>query len=308
MESEALQHQTDIEMVLAPPDEVYAGMDVALQVKVWCPEMCALQGSLVRIIDAEDVVVLDVDLVSFDEEANATHEFIVRMPIVPGSYTWTALFLGHEGGEVHHEESSVAFTFTVQPHRIALSVWGVPLPATQGREFTAKVGAKCSAGCSLAGLLFVVRNAEGDQATTGLLGDDPLPQTSGLYWSEQTLVAPDQEGLTTWVVECLASELELPHQVTSGGFKLKVASPPDQTVTIEVIDKARKTPLKGASVFVHPYRSITDEQGLASLQVGAGSHELYVKLDDYTGFRTTIEVAGDVTVKAEMLYSPDPYA
>jgi hypothetical protein len=65
--------------------------------------------------------------------------------------------------------------------------------------------------------------------------------------------------------------------------------------------------VNGYSVYMHPYRCTTDEQGLASLQVAAGKHDLYVKLEDYVNFKTTIEVAGDVTLKTKFLYSPDPY-
>jgi len=308
MESETQQHQTHVQLILAPPDEVDAGMDVTLQVKVSCPEKCDLQGGQARIINEEGAVVKEVDLASFDGEANETDEFIVEMPVGPGSYTWTAVFVPPESEEVQHEQSSAPFTFTVKPHRIATSVWGVPLPVTQGEKFAVKIGAKCSAGCSLAGLPFVVYDDKGKQVTTGELGEVPLPQTSGLLWSEQELVAPDEEGLYTWVVECLASELELPHQVSSGSFRLKTVRPPDHIVTVEVIDKERKTPIKNASVFVHPYRSSTDEHGITEVEVTEDKHELYVKMQDYLPFQTTVEVAGDVTVKAELVWCPDPYA
>lgn len=307
-EEEIQRHQTSIYVVIAPPAEVDAGIDVPLKVSASCPSKCNLQGSKVRIVDGEGAVVKDVELVSFDREASETDEFIVKVPVEPGSYTWTALFLPYESEEVQHEQSSAPFTFTVKPHLISMATWDIPLPATKGGEFTVMIGAKCSADCSLAGLPFVVRSDEGKQVTTGQLGDEPLPQTSGLYWSEQELVAPDEEGLYTWTVECLASELELPHQVSSSSFRLKTVRPPDRIVTVEVIDKERKTPIKNASVFVHPYRSSTDEHGIAKIEVTEDKHELYVKMQDYLPFQTTVEVAGDVTVKAELVWCPDPYA
>jgi hypothetical protein len=187
-------------------------------------------------------------------------------------------------------------------------VWGVPIPVMLGGEFTVKVGAKCSAGCSLAGLPYTIYDEQGQAVRTGQLGEEPLSQTSGLMWAEEELVAPDEEGLYTWRVECQVGELELAHQASASNFRLKTARAPEHTVTVEVVDMDRKTPLKGASVYVHPYRSQTDEQGQASLQVTTGTHELYVKLKDYDGYQTTLEVGGDLTVQVEMFWVPDPYA
>lgn len=55
-------------------------------------------------------------------------------------------------------------------------------------------------------------------------------------------------------------------------------------------------------------RSSTDEHGIAKIEVTEDKHELYVKMQDYLPFQTTVEVAGDVTVKAELVWCPDPYA
>ena len=207
-----------------------------------------------------------------------------------------------------HKGSSASFTFRVIPHHISLSVWGAPRPVTMGGEFAIKVGAKCSAGCSLAGLPIVVRGSEEIPTNVGRLGDEPLPQTSGLYWTELTLPAPHQAGLETLTVECQTLELELPHEVSGASTKLRIVSPPDRTVTVEVLDRDRRTPLKGASVYAYPYRSITGADGVAKLQLTAGTHELYVKVQDYVDYQTTIEVDGDLAIAAELYWAPDPFA
>jgi hypothetical protein len=190
---------------------------------------------------------------------------------------------------------------------ITVSVWGVPLPVRKGEEFTVKIGAKCSANCSLAGLAFAVHDHQGNLATRGELGDELLPMTSDLRWSEQKLVAPAEAGLYKWVVECPAPELELPHEVPSASFTFKAVDPPDHVVTVEVIDRDRKTLLKNASIFMHPYRGNTDEQGIGRIEIGKGQHELYVKKQDYVPFQTTVQVDEDVTVRVELMWSPDPY-
>ena len=140
--SEISLHQTHVDMVLTPPDEVYAGLEVKMQVKVSCPEKCEVQEGRVSILDMEGSVVTDIDLAALTEEDNGTVEFTVKMPIETGLYTWTAQFIPVEIGEVLHEVSSVPFTFSVIPHSISVSVWGAPLPAIKGDEFTVKVGAK----------------------------------------------------------------------------------------------------------------------------------------------------------------------
>ena len=79
-------------------------------------------------------------------------------------------------------------------------------------------------------------------------------------------------------------------------------------VTVEAIDKDTKAPIKNAQAILHPYRGYTDEHGVGRVSVHKGGYELYVSKYDYEEFQTTIEVAGDVTVKTELLWRPDPYA
>ena len=310
MEGEIQQHKTEVQIVQTPPDKVDVGTEMSLQVKVSCPEKCSLVGGRLGIVDEEGAVVEELELAPHDEEAEETLTVSVKAPAEPGAYTWTVGFTPPESEEVQHEPSSASFTFTAKPHRLGISVWGIPLPATNGEEFTVMVGAKCSANCPLGGLSFIVRNAEGEKMASGLIGDDPLPQTTGLYWTEQTLVAPAEEGLHKWVVECesLTPGLELPHEVSGNSFAFKASRPPEHTITVEVIDKDRNKPLKNASAFIHPYRSYTDENGIARVEVTKGTHELYVKMQDYSSFQTIVEVTEDMTVRAELFSVPDPYA
>ena len=284
---------------------------MALKVKVSCSSACDLRGKIVKIIaQGAAVKEMDVELTEFDGTANETDEFVVKAPTKPGEYKWTALFLTYESEGVQHEQSSVSFTFTVKPHLISLAAWGMPSPITKGKKFTVKIGAKCSACCSLAGLPFVIDDGKEKRVITGKLGEMLLPQSKGIYWSEQELIAPAEEGLYTWVAECPAPELELPHQVTPTRFTFRTVRPPDHIVTVEVVDKDTKTPIKNASVLLNLRRASTDERGIAKIGVTRGKYELYVSkdrehLDDHAEFQTTIEVAGDVTIKAELIFVPD---
>ena len=302
------RHETDIQMVLAPSKEVYAATDVPLQVKVCCAEQCDLQGGQVRISNENGDVVQDVKLALFDGQANTTDEFIVKMPVEPGSYTWTALFMPHESKEIEHQSSSVIFDLVVKPHKILISVWGIPSPVIKGQQFLIKVGAKCSAGCSVAGLPYVIENAEHGQVASGKLGDQILPQTSNTYWSEQELDAPPEEGIYRWTAGFETSRLELRHETSPKQFTFYADNPPEHVVTIEVVDKSRNIPVKGASIFLRPRRTSSDEHGIAEIQAAEGEYQLYVSCDHYVPFQATVQVTGNIVIKAELIYNPDPYA
>ena len=106
-------------------------------------------------------------------------------------------------------------------------------------------------------------------------------------------------------------DLELPHEEASYHFGFTTASPPEHVVTVEVIDQDTKTPLKHARVLLrpqsgYPYRGYTDEGGVAKLQVPKGEYPLYVSAHEYKTFQTTVKVASDVTIKAELLVAPVP--
>lgn len=293
-------HETSTSMVQAAFAELDACTDIRLKVKVSCPEWCNLQGSTVKII-AQDDVLKEIELTEFDGAANETDEFVVKGPFRPGAYTWTAVFPEQETEGVLHKESAEPFSFVVKPHAIGIAVWGVPSPVTKGKEFTVKIGAKCSAGCSLAGLPFEIDDGNGVTVATGKLGEMALPQTDGLCWSEQELAAPAEEGQYTWVARCPAPDLELPHQVIPNRFTFRAARPPDHIVTVEVVDERTKAPIKKAGLFLNLRSASTDESGVAKIEVTKGRHVLYVSMHEYDDFQTNIEVAGDVTVQVEMI-------
>ena len=121
------------------------------------------------------------------------------------------------------------------------------------------------------------------------------------------LQAPGVEGYYTWVVKFRKPDLELPHEEASYHFGFTTASPPEHVVTVEVIDQDTKTPLKHARVLLrpqsgYPYRGYTDEGGLAKLQVPKGDYTLYASKGHlYETCQTTVEVASDIGIEAELL-------
>jgi hypothetical protein len=302
-------HETNTSMAKAALAELDAGTDIALKVRVSCPSKCNLKGSKARIIDDEGSVVKEFELVSFDGAANETDEFVVKAPIKPGAHTRTAVFPAQEKEGVLHEESSALFSFIVKPHATSMAVWDAPSPIVINSKFRLKVGVRCSAECKLTGKKVEICDHEDSRVATGTLGDVPWSDTTGLYWAEVELEAPSIEGFYSWEVKFPKPDSEFPHEGAVYTFASQTARPPEHVVTVEAIDRGTKTPLKNAAVFLHSsgttYRNSTDEGGVAKLSVPKGEYELDVLMRDYKSFWTTAQVAGDATVKAELLFWPD---
>jgi hypothetical protein len=304
-------HQTSASLIKAAPAEVDAGTDMALKVRVSCPEKCGLQGSKVRIVDDEGVVVKETELTGFDETGNETDELAVKAPVKLGPHTWTAVFPAQEKEGVLHEESSVPISFIVKPHTTSMAVWDSPLPVVLDSRFKLKVGVRCSAECKLAGKEVEIYDQAGGKVGTGMLGDVPWRDTAGLYWVEVEAEAPGTEGFFEWEVEFPKPDMELPHEGTAYTFASRTVRSPDHVLTLEVIDREKKTLLESAAVSLHSsgttYRSLTDECGVAKLSVPKGGYELDVLKLDYKVFETTVEVSGDAEIKVELMYWPEDY-
>lgn len=298
-------HTTSISIIKAIPAEIDAGADILLKARVLCTSSCNLQGGKIRIIDPQGDAVTEVELPMSDGTSNETDEFTVKAPIMPGKYTWTAVFPALQKEDILHQESSTEFSFKVKPHLISLSIWGIPSPVSKGKKFEIEIGAKCSAGCSLAGLPFVIADGNNKQVADGKLGEEVLPQTSGIYWTEQELKAPDDEALHKWVAQCSIAGLEWPHQTNTASFSFRTAMPPEHTVTIEVTNKNDNTPINDAYVMLGLHKASTDRQGIARVEVPGGKQELCVTKSDYLLFRTTVKVTGDAMVKAELVFYPE---
>ena len=186
-------------------------------------------------------------------------------------------------------------------HEASLAVWDVPLRAITGGTFKVKVGAKCSAGCQLAGGEIAVRDETGARIARQNLGETPWVGT-GLFWTEVDLAAPAAEGVYLWSA-ILASAT---HQEASAGFSFVTVKPAEHTVTVRVIDKDTGEPVKDVAVRLGLYRASTAESGLAEIAMAGGVYELTVRKVDYEAAPRTVEVAGDGNIQVEMSYVPKP--
>ncbi|NLN16243.1 MAG: hypothetical protein GX182_02865 [Firmicutes bacterium] len=292
-------HPTSISIV-SVPDEVDAGADMALRINVSCPSGCDLGGTTLKIVDSQGNGIAEAVLPP-PEEAGNEIAFTVKAPAEPGEYKWAVSALPQAMEEISHEGSSAEFSFTVKLHTISLSVWGVSSPIGRGEKLKVTVGGACSANCSLAGLPFSIEDAEGEQVAAGELGEEVLPQTKGVYWTELELDAPMEQGVHKWVVKCNPTDLEMPHQWKPCEFAFRTTMPPEHTVTVQVFDLYTELPLEDANVMVGLFRATTNEEGIAVLRAAGGKQDLCVSKQGYDFFQTSVDITGDETIKVELM-------
>jgi hypothetical protein len=297
--------------VRVTPDVVEANEEITLQLTVSSSPPCDLRGHALLIKDQAGADVTRIELTRFDGTANETDEFVVKAPFNPGTYTWSAVCPPVVKPGVSCPEATTAISFVVKPHTTNVVVWDIPSPIVLGERFKVKVGIKCAHECSLADRDVEIWNDEGTLAGRGKLSDDRWPGTSALYAGEIELEAPDEEGLYAWTVKGPSTGLgagpstpDVPHIQASVSFGVRVVTHPECVVTVEAVDQASQTPLSGARVVMHPYKAVTDERGVAQVRVAKGAYKLFVSQTRYLTFGLPVEVAADMTARAELLPEP----
>ena len=192
----------------------------------------------------------------------------------------------------------------MESHETRIVVWDTPAAIECGAPLRLKVGVKCAAECCAAGWRVAIRDADGRSVASAAVGDVPWPGTAALYYAELELRAPDAEGLHAWEASLEADPATAPgrpaHTDASTRFHVRAVPAPQCLVTVVAVDAASRAPVRGARVVVHPYRAVTDSQGVAELRVPKGAYRLFVSGRDYFPFRSDGEVSADVTIRAEL--------
>ncbi len=285
--------------------EVDAGAELTVRALVSCPRGCDLTGQSVSIRNQDDAELASAELTEFNAEAYVMSALVLRAPLEVGEHIYRAVLADQEKDGVTHEETSTEFSFATKAHAASVSVWGLPSAIGAGERFGLKVGIKCSAGCKLTGRPLGIFDHEGAQVGSASLLDDIWPGTSALYFSEVEAQAPLKTGDYKWQVKTPASESGVPHAAGSFTFTVKVVSPPDYEVTVAAVDSATQTPINGAHVLLHPYRTSTDETGIAKVKVTRGRYKLFVSGFNYIAYEGNIDVAGDVATRVELAVEPE---
>jgi hypothetical protein len=302
---EFLKHRQRVCAVDVSPCEVDAGTELTVAVRVSCPDGCNLRGQSVSIRSHDDTELARAEVTEFGGEAYVTSACVLRAPLDAGEHVYRAVLAALEKDGVLHEETSAEFSFATKAHTANVTVWGLPSAIAAGERFGLTVGIKCSAGCLLAGRRFTVFDHEGAQVGAGNLLDDVWPGASALYFAEVEAQAPPAIGNYKWQVESLRWDLGVPHAAGSFTFVVNVVSPPDYQVTVAAFDSETQTPIDGAQVLLHPYRSRTDETGVAKVKVVKGRYKLFVSGFNYIPNENIIDVTGDVTIRVGLAVEPE---
>jgi hypothetical protein len=61
----------------------------------------------------------------------------------------------------------------------------------------------------------------------------------------------------------------------------------------------------GAQVALHPYRTVTNERGLAEIRVAKGAYALFIAKRKYLTLGLPVEVTADMTARAELDLEPE---
>jgi hypothetical protein len=303
-----MTHATRIEVDGAPPAGPAVGSEIELQVRVSCCEGCDLDG-LHTEVKAPDGT-LSTFRLSGREGADAVGTIALKAPQSVGQHAWNVAFPTQEIGDIHHEASSTSVCITARPHATSLAVWDMPAHVVTGERFTIKVGAKSSADCPLAGQIIEICDETGAVVGRATVQGSPWPGTSGLYWTQVELVAPANDGLSSWSARFAPAGLESAHDETSSQFHIAVVRPPEHTVTVKVIEKESTAPVGDVQVRLGAYRCATDRSGIAQIRVGKGRYDLHIWKVGYEVPSRTVEIDDDLAVEIEAVALPpeDPDA
>jgi len=282
------------------PSEVDAGADMTLEFTMTCTPAADLRGRTLLIKDQNDALVWSSELTELDGKNHAASECVLKAPLRPGAYTWLAVCPAAAEPIGSEEETSAPFSFIVKPHRTRVVVWDAPSAIECGEKFSIKVGVKCSSECPAEGWTVEVLDHDGKKQATASLSDAPWPGTAALYYAEMDLKAPDTEGLYAWPVKGPGDGPAILHTECSVEFGVRVVPKPECLLTVLAIDVESQTPVEGARVVIHPYRTFTDARGVAEVRVPKGEYRLFVSGGNYFPFRSDGEVKTDMTIRAEL--------
>lgn len=185
-------------------------------------------------------------------------------------------------------------------HALELTLWDVPSAIGAGERFTVYVGARCSAGCDLGGKALSLFDRHGASVCTVKLGCEVYPGTEALYFAHAEARAPLEAGSHPWEARMESWAAASLHAACTFPLALNVVAAPDCEITVSVIDRESQTPISGARVVMHPYRAVTDGNGMAKLKVCRGPYDLLVSGRRYLPSCSRFEVSTDITTSVEL--------
>lgn len=296
-------HRIALSLPEPVPPEVAAGARLTVTIHAACPHGCDLGGLRVQVA-ASDEILAAGELAAGYAGAGAAVELEVRAPLPVGEHAWSVGFPRHESDGAVHEASSLPLHFRTVPHAASLAVWDVPSPTPAGSPLCVKVGARCAAGCGLAGRRVEVRNEAGARVGGGTLGETPWTGTSALYWTSVELPAPVAEGVYSRTAVLAVPDAGPPHEVAPATFTFRADREPAHRATVRVIDERMRAPLAAVEVRVGRYLASTDERGVATVALPPGTFEVGIRKNGFRAEPVRVTVDGDVAIEIEAATCP----
>lgn len=291
--------------VAVTPASVDAGARLLLKAYVATSLPLDLTGQAVQILDSDDQQQTILVLEPKGGGVYESDELELDAPLTVGEHLWSArLDVTVNAGE-QALRVSTPVSFTVVEHRITVSVFNTPTAVTVGDVAVVTLGAKCICGCYLGGQAVSLQGDLGEEAVTVTLGSETWPGTEALYFAVANLPAGTTEGLSTWEARVEPEGLPAPHETGTADFTLRYVPAPEHVLRVEVFDRQEQTPIEGASVVVHPFRTATDREGVATIKVPKGKHRVFVSGYQYYPFREDVDIDGDISIKAELLWESE---
>jgi hypothetical protein len=289
------------------PDEVDAGADITLAVHVDYSgdDEPKQPGVSIRSRDGAELARAALaQSEDDDDDGYEADDIVLSAPQSVGEHIYRAVVVVPDKDGVLQDQAATEVRLVVKAHEAELNVWDVPNVMVPGERFRFTVALKCSAGCNLAGRELNIVDREGAAIGCATLGPTVWPGTDALYFAEVEAEAPGAAGDHRWEINTGESTAGLPHAAGTLPVALKVVHPPNCEVTVEVIDREKQAPIKGARVVAHPYRAMTGEDGTARFKVNEGRYDMLVSATKYAPFSIMVEVRGDVVTRAELDVEP----
>ena len=268
-------HPTSV-AVWGAPSPIVAASRFTVTVGVKCAAACPLAGQPVVIRDRTG---RDVGHGTLGAEpragTRALHAAAVTLtaPPEPGVHAWTAAFPGSGAAEPPADEPAPPpepATEPVAPHRGAASA-----PKREAPPAPREVPSAPRHEAAPPPRREAASTPRNDPVAAPLHGADSATRPpAASVPGHEAAPAPRHEG-------------------TACTFSFRTVEPPQNAVTVTVVDRETETPLADADVHLGVYRAPTDAEGKARVAAPAGEYDLYVRSPGYVPHTEPVTVTGD---------------
>ena len=287
------------------PDKLYVGDSCSLVVFGTCESGCDLVGDKLNLSTILGDNVADVEFATQEGELAVSEAIPLTMPAEPGKYQYVIHYeprelpMPEDGGPAFknpHEERDMLLEFTVEPHHVAVSTWGVTAPVWVGQPIEMCIGVSCSSGCSLVGQKVQVLDADGKVVAEGKLHEPEAPRET-LWWDKLTAVAPMDAKLHRWEARFIPEGMDTPHEQATHKFSFVARVPPERNFKVNVIDDKTGKPQRSARCELKPADGTgkaqfasTGSDGTATIGAGKMKYNLKVTAPSRKAFNEEVDL------------------